>query len=496
MARIPKLKKGFFFICAAVFTLFSVTNYIIPRSKDKLDSTISRSIFPANPQYEKVTRLEEESASKNEIETSSESYLPEIETDPGVLDDRVSMKLNKAFYLTLKSSTKTLDRLKFRLKKLDGTYTGMINVSPPDGDFGEKAFINDYQVSKIYYFPGDYQEVEWVNPEKLNFKVKDVDLNNSESISAAANEVYEFEKEYKKRLFGALGINIITREEWGAPSYSDWTPSVVKVNRIVVHHTATSVNMSNPSQTVKAIYDEHRFRCSNNVGRYPDNCALDYTWSDIGYNYLIDPHGSVYEGRAGGNGVIGAHAIPNSGSIGIGMLGNFDNALPTTQALDTLKKMIGTLSLINQFEVSWHTGLFGHRDYLNTACPGQRLFELLPYIANEVMLNRISLAAALNAKLKANDLVDNKEYVVEQDLAQIVINKSTLDPQMLQKMETVSRGISEVIVQDDIILYKIDQDLLKPLISETVLALPSTAITPNYLYSDSNVDQFPVDLTE
>src|SRR5437016_1926200 len=47
-------------------------------------------------------------------------------------------------------------------------------------------------------------------------------------------------------------------------------------------------------------------------------------WNDIGYNYLIDPNGVLYEGRGGGDGVMGAHfSCVNSGTMGVALLGTF-----------------------------------------------------------------------------------------------------------------------------------------------------------------------------
>ena len=62
-------------------------------------------------------------------------------------------------------------------------------------------------------------------------------------------------------------------------------------------------------------------------------------WADIGYNFIIDEGGHVYEGR--GWDVDGAHTFGyNSTSHGIGIIGEFSKRLPSPKALDALHKLI------------------------------------------------------------------------------------------------------------------------------------------------------------
>ncbi|MDA1061181.1 MAG: N-acetylmuramoyl-L-alanine amidase, partial [bacterium] len=90
-----------------------------------------------------------------------------------------------------------------------------------------------------------------------------------------------------------------------------------KVKKVIVHHTATTKNLEDPAQAIRDIYHYH---------------AITRAWGDIGYNYIVDLDGNVYEGRAGGEGVIGAHSgSGNHGSIGIAVLGNYqDSEIPET----------------------------------------------------------------------------------------------------------------------------------------------------------------------
>jgi len=170
---------------------------------------------------------------------------------------------------------------------------------------------------------------------------------------------------------------LISRAAWGCPepnSSVNWPPEYCPTLKIIVHHTVTSNNPPDPAAAVRAIYYYH---------------ATELGWGDIGYNFLIDQYGNVYEGRYGGDNVIGGHAAQyNPGSVGIALLGNFMTEWPTQAAQDALVKWCA-------WECSRHhidptgQGLFvdknlanicGHRDAMPTACPGDTLYSLLPNI--------------------------------------------------------------------------------------------------------------------
>src|SRR5581483_1690954 len=66
-------------------------------------------------------------------------------------------------------------------------------------------------------------------------------------------------------------------------------------------------------------------------------------WNDIGYNFLVDRYGQIFEGRAGGvdRNVIGAHAEGfNTGSVGVAVLGNYSSASLTPAAERSLVKLL------------------------------------------------------------------------------------------------------------------------------------------------------------
>lgn len=147
-----------------------------------------------------------------------------------------------------------------------------------------------------------------------------------------------------------------------------------KISKIIIHHTATSKNLDNPRQAIRDIYYWH---------------AMSRGWGDIGYNYIIDQQGNIYEGRYGGDGVVGAHAGPaNVGSIGIAVLGNYEEnevPEPVTSSLTTLIKAKASKYGIDTMGTSMFRGenspnLLGHRDVMSTSCPGDKLYGMLPTI--------------------------------------------------------------------------------------------------------------------
>ena len=188
---------------------------------------------------------------------------------------------------------------------------------------------------------------------------------------------------------------IITRAEWGADeSKRGGSPSFASLKKLIVHHTDTSNSDPNPAATVRAIYAFH----TDVRG-----------WSDIGYNFLVDAQGRVYEGRwarkyaagevhngedSSGRGVIGAHAAgANTGSVGVSLLGNFTSTAPTAAALDGLQAVLSWKADRHDIDPTGSSdfsglvdlpNISGHRDTKSTSCPGDVLWGRLPKIRQQV----------------------------------------------------------------------------------------------------------------
>lgn len=182
---------------------------------------------------------------------------------------------------------------------------------------------------------------------------------------------------------------VISRQQWGADEslrFSSsgaeiWPREYRVVQKGVVHHTDTSNGDSDPAAIVRAIYYYH---------------AVSLKWGDIGYNYLIDWRGNIYEGRYGGTNVVGGHALGyNYGSVGIGCIGTFTsggNAVTTEMRRAVARLLAWTCRSLdphgnNYFIDGFYPNLGGHRDYNTTSCPGDVLYGLLPGLRGDVLWN-------------------------------------------------------------------------------------------------------------
>nr|WP_225986624.1 N-acetylmuramoyl-L-alanine amidase [Rufibacter sp. LB8] len=160
-----------------------------------------------------------------------------------------------------------------------------------------------------------------------------------------------------------------------------YTPSFTQTEIVAVHHGA-SANISTYDQAVATIRQYYLLHRNTNG------------WSDIGYNYLIGPEGTVFQGRevkAGQNFtsdyIMGAHLCQkNVGTMGICLMGDFTNVLPSAKTLESLFKLIKWKMKKDNLDINgstYHYGniipnIIGHREGpCATACPGDALYNYL-----------------------------------------------------------------------------------------------------------------------
>ncbi|MEV8553961.1 peptidoglycan recognition protein [Streptomyces glaucescens] len=181
---------------------------------------------------------------------------------------------------------------------------------------------------------------------------------------------------------------IVTRRGWGANEKLREKTFIYtkKVKAAFVHHSATGngYRCSQAPSVIRGIYRYH---------------VRSMGWRDIGYNFLVDKCGKIYEGRAGGvaKPVMGAHTLGfNTNSMGVAVLGTFDSAKPTKAAVKALGRLTAWKLGLHGADPSGRTYLksgggnlyrkgknvrlhviSGHRDGFATECPGRRLYAKL-----------------------------------------------------------------------------------------------------------------------
>jgi len=156
------------------------------------------------------------------------------------------------------------------------------------------------------------------------------------------------------------GMVIMKRAQWTRAGLAPGVPcfDMNGVQRITVHHDGM------PPVALRAEQDTARriesIRASHVNAR---------GWADIGYHYVIDPTGRVWEGRASWK--QGAHVKDqNEHNIGILMLGNFDVQRPTPQALASLDQFLGMMMQKHRVPLS---RVYTHKEIGQSACPGANL---------------------------------------------------------------------------------------------------------------------------
>ncbi len=174
---------------------------------------------------------------------------------------------------------------------------------------------------------------------------------------------------------------IYSRSQWGADERMRDKSSLHygEVHGGFVHHTvnANGYSRSQVPSILRGIYAYH---------------TQSRGWSDVGYNFLVDRFGRIWEGRYGGVGrpVVGAHTLGyNDDAFAMSAIGNFDVKRPSAAMVAAYGRLFAwKLSLHGvragskrQFITKrWLPAIDGHRDVGQTACPGRYLYAKIPTI--------------------------------------------------------------------------------------------------------------------
>ncbi len=174
---------------------------------------------------------------------------------------------------------------------------------------------------------------------------------------------------------------IYSRKQWGADERIRGKSSLHygDVHAGFVHHTvnANDYKRSEVPGLLRSIYAYH---------------VKSRGWSDIGYNYLVDRFGRIWEGRYGGvdRPVVGAHTLGyNDDSFAMSAIGNYQITKPSKATIQAYAALFAwklslhgvTADSTHQWVTkTWFEAINGHRDAASTLCPGQYLYDKIPRI--------------------------------------------------------------------------------------------------------------------
>ena len=290
------------------------------------------------------------------------------------------------------------------------------------------------------------------------------------------------------------------------PAYqgrSDWcpngdcpkssSPSTINPTHIVVHHSAGQTNNTDYAAVVRSYWDLH----VNTNG-----------WADIGYNWLVDPNGVLYEGR--GDRIRGAHSpCMNAIATGICYIGDYDANEPATAGINAIKDFIAwdatdkNIDVTSSSFVSALSGnienISGHKDGFDqypaqgctsTLCPGANLHNKLQSIRTDVsnyscyvssanapdtplsfsVLRKSTNSAEINIKTVANTTkygvyksTDNITYqkIKESSSTTITIDNLTQGQVTYIKVEAINDdGVSDKSTPLAVITSQYESDIL------------------------------------
>ncbi|MFC4064578.1 peptidoglycan recognition protein family protein [Actinoplanes subglobosus] len=184
---------------------------------------------------------------------------------------------------------------------------------------------------------------------------------------------------------------LVTRTGWGADE------SIVKeppeytgsVHIVFVHHTASG-NGYDCADSASIVRGIERFHVKSKG------------WNDIGYNFLVDKCGRIFEGRGGGvhRSVLGAHTLGfNANASAVAVIGDYRSAPIPAAARASVAQLaayklgawsnppLGKVGLVSGGSDRYPAGqtallnrIAGHRDTGRTECPGNALYAQLPAI--------------------------------------------------------------------------------------------------------------------
>ena len=190
----------------------------------------------------------------------------------------------------------------------------------------------------------------------------------------------------------------VSRKTWGCPQTENVSArSLTNVTHLIIHHSAANTVSTDYAAVVRTYWDWH----VNGNG-----------WDDIGYNWLVDPNGVLYKGRAWKSeteeNILGAHnSGKNSGTSGICFIGNYVSDIPSNIGLNKVASIAAFLCDKYGIDPKGNTyheainkvnnNLTGHgQSGGGTECPGTQMINRMPLIRELTLSKIIDITASPN----------------------------------------------------------------------------------------------------
>ena len=204
------------------------------------------------------------------------------------------------------------------------------------------------------------------------------------------------QSQLNKTLGGIERPAYVNRKAWGCPqNENESSRSLTNVTHIIIHHSAGSTVSSDYAAVVKSYWNYH---------------VNTHGWADIGYNWLVDPNGVLYKGRAWKSStqenVLGAHnSGKNGNTVGICFIGNYMSNVPSDAGLNKIAEISAFLS--NKYGIdpegkSFHNAIGKTNDNITghgqsgggTSCPGTQLKNRMQTIRELTASKILDISAA------------------------------------------------------------------------------------------------------
>ena len=274
-------------------------------------------------------------------------------------------------------------RVVFRTRSLSGRWSSWRTAAPeaedlPDAADPERVSRRSWRIGNPY----------WTGPsDRIEYRLSGaVSRLRAYFVSVSATALPA------RTLSVAGSPALIPRAGWGADERLLRRPPAYApaVRLALVHHTA-GANDYRPEESAAIVRAIALYHVRGNG------------WNDIGYNFLVDRFGRVFEGRYGGveANVVGAHAEGfNTGSIGVAVIGSYGSRALSRAAERALARLLAwrldvahvdplaMLALPSRGNARFPAGaavflrtVSGHRDTGFTACPGEGVYRRLDAVA-------------------------------------------------------------------------------------------------------------------